>query len=65
MTNIQVTVTDGLWTKIVQIEVSAQDYMTLKDYEMDDYDRVWDSLVTRLERMNFPTDDWWIDHIKF
>jgi hypothetical protein len=48
----------------VAVKVNVDDYFTLKDYEMEDYDNAWDRLCKQIENTGEP-DDWFIDGIKF
>lgn len=49
-------------------KVDDDDYNTLKDYDDDKYDEVWDRLCDRIERESVPgtlDPDWYIDHIDY
>lgn len=48
----------------ITMEVSDNDYFTLKDYDCEDYDGAWDRLCSRIDNTGEP-EDWYIDHIKF
>lgn len=68
MKNIIVTIKDNDGTEFsytTTVQVSAIDYRTLQDYEMDEYDDAWDRLCAIFERMSGLPDDWYIDHIEF
>lgn len=44
--------------------VSAEEYETLKNYDAEDYDMVWDRLCERIDRvMPASRPDWYIDTI--
>ena len=67
MKQIRVTVksNNDMWFKSVNVVMTEREIEILKDYDNDEYDIVWDYLVSKLEQMPFPNDDWFVDSIKF
>ena len=67
MRQIRVTVksNNDMWSKSVNVVMTERDIEILKDYDNDEYDILWDYLVSKLEQMPFPNDDWFVDTIKF
>lgn len=67
MKQIRVSVksNNDMWSKSVNVVMTEREVEILKDYDNDEYDIVWDYLVSKLEQMPFPNDDWFVDTIKF
>lgn len=53
------------WFKSVDVVMTEREIKILKNYDDDEYDYVWDYLVSKLEQMHFPDDDWFVDTVKF
>lgn len=59
---------NSVWSKSVEVLVTGHEYEVLKnydDYEIDEYDDVWENFISRLERMYFSVDDWFVNKIEF
>lgn len=67
MRQIRVSVksNNDMWSKSVNVVMTEREIEILKDYDNDEYDTVWDYLVSKLEQMPFPNDDWFVDTINF
>ena len=57
---------NDVWFKSVNVVMTDDEVKILKHcVDPDEYEVVWDYLVSKLERMSFPDDDWFIDTIKY
>ena len=56
---------DNNYNKVIYLYIDDDDYKILKNYEMEDYDRVWDNLCDMIEENyeDLPS-DWYIDRLK-
>lgn len=67
MKQVRVTVksNNDMWLKSVNVVMTEHEVEVLKNYDSDEYDTVWDYLVSKLEQMPFPDDDWFVNGIKY
>lgn len=57
---------DENFTLIHPMNVTPEEYTILRNYDMDEYDEVYDKICDTIERMmSHDRDDWYIDTIKF
>lgn len=67
---IRVTLKDNYvnyFEKTVEITVTEHVYTVLENFDMDEYDEIWDDLVEKIipRQVGGLTPDWYVDHIEY
>lgn len=68
MERIKVKIGDNdnpTYHKEIFVHISERDYRVLQEFDMDEYDSVWDRLCNTIDEQNNLPTDWFIDGIKF